>query len=51
VSIKELRAAAAAKHDEVCDLHFDHGRMNADGTCRECQEDLMEYEILRRRSK
>jgi hypothetical protein len=46
--LAELRKAANKHHAEVCDLHYDESVMNSDGTCRECQDDLCEAEILAR---
>lgn len=43
-----LRARAEREHADVCDVHYDHSQMNSDGTCRECQDDLHEAEILSR---
>ena len=39
---------AHKKHAEVCDVHYDESVMNDDNTCRECQDDLHELEILNR---
>lgn len=51
VTEKELAAAKARAekiHDTVCDTCYDESRMNADGTCGECQDDYHELEILAR---
>jgi hypothetical protein len=47
-SIKTLRKRAATVHAEVCDVCYDESQMNSDGTCRTCQDDLHEAEILAR---
>lgn len=44
--IQQLTIRANKHHDDVCDVHYDRSRMNADGTCAECQDDLHEAEIL-----
>lgn len=43
-----LRQRATTVHAEVCDLCCDESEMNNDGTCRTCQDDLHEAEILAR---
>lgn len=47
-TLKELRIAAERRHEEVCDLHFDHTVMTRDGICRECADDYHEALIMRR---
>lgn len=39
---------ASRVHESVCDVCYDQSRMNADGTCAECQNDLHELEIFAR---
>lgn len=46
--IVKLKIQAAKIHERVCDIHFDSSMMNDDMTCRECQDDLHEAEILAR---
>lgn len=46
--IETLRIRATAVHSEVCNVCYDESQMNADGTCRTCQDDLHEAEILAR---
>lgn len=46
--IMHARHLASKVHEDVCDTHFDHSRMNHDGTCAECQDDLHELELWAR---
>jgi hypothetical protein len=48
VGLARAYKAAHKKHAEVCDVHYDESVMNDDKTCRECQDDLHELEILNR---
>jgi hypothetical protein len=42
-----MNGRASKVHETVCDLHLDESRMNRDGTCAECQDDLHEAELLK----
>lgn len=46
--IDRLKIQATKVHERVCDIHYDSSVMNDDMTCRECQNDLHEAEILAR---
>lgn len=46
--LASLREAAARRHADVCDLHYDESVMEADGTCSTCADDLHEAEIWAR---
>jgi len=48
IDIETLRSRATTVHAEVCDVCYDETEMNPDGTCRTCQDDLHEAEILAR---
>ena len=50
-TLNELRIAAERRHEEVCDIHFDHTVMTRDRICRECADDYHEALIMRRTKK
>jgi len=50
-TINELRIAAERRHEEVCDMHFDHSVMTRDVICSECADDYHEALIMRRTKK
>lgn len=50
-TLNQLRLAAEKRHDEVCDLHYDHSVMDRNGICSECADDYHEALIRRRPAK